>query len=231
MTGTEALDLVMLRLGSRTDATLRAACLLEMKLLQTRLEGSPVKPWFLFGRYATPDGGATFFQLSVGGGSLTLPANFLDLDEDECAVYLFDPDTGLTTSLSNVVARLPRSTILNMELSLENPSEQSLPKVYQVIGQRIYFRPLADKAYIVQVPGYWGDDVISDTSAENDWLKWAPDVMVSGTTYHAATKHTRDTDIAMIAKSDFDEAYGRLKIDSEARKHTGMRYVMGGYDR
>lgn len=231
MEGADALNLVMARLGNRTDTAIRAAALLEMKLLQTRLEGGPTKPWFLFDRYASPDGGVTFFETTAGSGSLALPSTFLDLDEDEHMVYLFSTETGLTTSLSNVVARLERTTILNAELSVRAPGERAMPKAYAVIGQRIYFRPLADKAYIVQVPGYYATTAVDDSTAENLWLKWFPDLMIAGTVYEMATKHIRDNEIAVVAKADFDAATRRLSVENESRKHTAMRYVMGGYDR
>ena len=231
MKADSALNLVMSRLGGRTDAALRSICLLEMQLLQTRLEGSPTKPWFLFNRPSTYEDGVTPIETVFGGGSLPLPANFLDLDEDERAVYLFDKSTGLSVNLNNVSARLPRDTLLNAELALRSPGSPSIPQVYNVINGRLFFRPLPDKVYIVQIPGYYADVVIADSaSSENKWLLWFPDLMIAGTVFEVATKHTRDAEIAAIAKADYDTAYRRLQIDTEVKKHTGMNYVMGGPD-
>lgn len=213
MTGAEFLTLLMGRLGGRTQPATRATALLEAKLVQqTTLEGGPFLPWFLINRTKT---GA----LSVGVRELAVPTGFIrELDEE---------DAVLATDQEGKEYNLTKRTYNDLRSwhGLEATSEK--PTDYCLSGASFLIFPLPTIVLATRYRCYVQDVVVNDDAVENNWLRYASDLLLAHTGYSMATKHLAWPEKAQEFSSEIGQATGRLIANHTAREEANLDRNMG----
>lgn len=175
MTGQEALDLIALRFGNRTQQTFRNAALLELKLKQQALEEDVVKPWFLLEENST--------TVTVAGEPrVAVPSNFL-LEYEEGALYLTDPVSGEPIQLDK-----DDKDFLVQTFGIASAQ----PEAYALSGQYFELFPTPDAAYTLSMRYYKRDTAPSDSTNTNLWLTHAADWLIAETCAVIAMSIVRD---------------------------------------
>ena len=93
-----------------------------------------------------------------------------------------------------------------------------------------YFRifPTPDEAYVLKMIYYKADDLLT-SNIENLWLKHIPWLMI-GLAGAPIAAGLRDKNAVSVFAA-LEQKHSRLMIrNTEARRHEGRRYVMGGAD-
>lgn len=218
MTGAAALDLLMARLGNRTSVTLRATVLLEMALAQDNFfERLSFVPWFLREDYTD----ATFLTV-VDQEYVNVPTDHLRLDEEWGG--LFWKDTTLSTP--DQWKRITKDAYPEFkEYYFEGATGD--PERFDIIGTRIYLRPIPSAAVLLRLMHLVKDDAPTDAPATNLWLTYAQSWLISETGFQMAAYHLGDSARAEVFAASLAQAKANLLIETEARKHAGQSYTMG----
>lgn len=162
-----AVDLIMKRLGSRTDLSLRNDIINEMVYVQENvLEGGPFYPFFLVSEISNADTTPTDERVQ-------LPADFLHEWEDG-ALYYFDPDA---TTNSWIALIRDDWDVIKATYTSNTPG---LMTHYDIVGNYFLLTPTPDAAYTLKfryyaaaesLAGVYGDAA----NVENVWLAKASD--------------------------------------------------------
>lgn len=209
MTRDEAVVLIQQVLGFRTDLT--TAIIINMKLAQTSLESAPVKPWFLLSEYST-------ISTVIGEARIGLPSDFLE--EHEEGALLYRPDD---TTLDDVVLIKESLDDLLDEFASSDVGE---PEKYALEGGYFRLGPTPDDEYVLKMI-YYKQDTVLDSNVENNWLKYAP-LLLIGAAGMTLAPGVRDP----VAQAEFSrmKSEGSLLLHSqnEARQHANRSYQVGG---
>lgn len=161
----DAIDLVAYRLGNRTD--LDARILAEMKLTQAMLENnwqSSEMPWFLLNEL-----GEQASTTTVNGQErLEVPEDFLREPEDG-ALWVQDTDS-----------RWYGLCKYDLDYLRKHTSSSGLPRGYALTGKYFRFYPVPDAEYPIRML-YYAADTVLDSNVENNWLKYAPELLIAAT--------------------------------------------------
>jgi len=163
MTRDEAITLVLNRLGNRAnDTVLTAQAVLELQHVQEQMELKEELPDFLLTERATASTIADEERLPV-------PTNFL-LELEEGALFITNDD-GTEIELEKDDYDVLRNKFASVAATL--PTRYALRNDYFVLF------PKPNKAYTVRMAYYKKDTVLS-SDVTNQWLTYAPDVMING---------------------------------------------------
>lgn len=155
----EAVAVIAARCGNRTD--LDARIVLELKLAQGRLESDGFLPFFLVSELASA-------STTNGQEQITFPTTFLrELDPDDSVFLIFDAD-GNEYDLRKADYQWMRREL--------DPTGR--PSHYTILGKYFRLRPVPDAVYSLQFMFYQQDTVL-DTNIENQWLKYAPNLLIA----------------------------------------------------
>lgn len=221
MTRDEALKLLKYRVKRVQSTTMDEAILLEMKFAQEQiLERAVTLPWFLL---------TEFLSYACREGEERIPLPALDSERTFLAEYeegtMWVPDD---TNPNN-----PRALIKDeYDAIVAKYPDLGKPQMYSLDGPYFRVRPVPDKEYTLKLLVYLKDKSIptnpaSDGTFENNWLKWAADLLIAETGRVIAFKHLRDMALAEEFKKDADVARARLFTYEEARRHMNREYQMG----
>lgn len=168
------ITLVLRRAGQRQgDATLRSQLESEILLIQASLEGG-VKcgqqdqgvffPWFMYKEAAA-------LALGVSTETVALPSDFVaEYDEEHGhALWYYN------ASHEQVWVPVKKDTL--GIIRARHSGVDVAPSAYAIVGENIYVRPLVTSALLLRL-AYYGQQTTLVTNVENNWLKYAPDVMV-----------------------------------------------------
>ena len=166
----KAVDILMGRLGNRTNTSLRQTIIDEMVFAQeTILEGALEFPWFLISELATETTVAEEERFAV-------PVDFLAEWEDG-GLYVQETDGTETLLIRD------SWDILKSQALLEAAGK---PKYYDIAGEYYLLRPTPDDTYTIKqryyqralsLAGVYGDAA----NIENKWLKYASDWLIAET--------------------------------------------------
>jgi predicted nuclease of predicted toxin-antitoxin system len=216
MNGDAAINLLMLRLGNRTDTATRTACLSEMQLAQERMEGGALLPWFL--RIDNTALSTTAGQEYVDISSL----NFIREDDDWGGVWWKDT----TITAPDQWVRIDKDAYYAMQAFYAD-SEAATPEKYAYMSERLYLRPFPADVYPLRIQGYARDTAVADTATTNLWLTNAADWLIAETGLVVSAHHLRDDDLAKRFAGMTADARLRVQVADEARRHAGRSYQMG----
>lgn len=213
MTNTQALDLIMKRLGGRTSTDTRATLLLELNNKIAELERGPLKPWFL----ETEQTQATT-PFVVGQNYIALPSDFLMEIED--ADFRVQNGDGDYVSLVKVpYRRLMQET--------EN-ADSGAVEGYALFGERIYLGPAPDVAYNYKFP-YLAKTtaVVDDSNAiTNKWLLEFFNYITLEAAFVMASEHVQSVELMNKLSAPLAAAQRAFRQEVEARIHTNMTYLL-----
>lgn len=225
MNGSAALDLVMNRLGRRTNTELRAALILEMALVQEVQEGGPIKYWF----QRALD---TSLTTTANSELVTLPSNFLAFDEDWGAVYVMDPDS----TYPDPYIKLQKDIYSDMQERFVNDDgsdSAQLPERWAPIGKnssgshQIALRAIPQDTFNLKILYYASDSAPTDAATTNLWLTNAADLLIAETGIVAAGQYVNDKSALAVFAEQAKRARERLWQRNEDLKHAELNYVMG----
>jgi hypothetical protein len=218
MTGAQALNLIMARLGNRTGTTLRANILLEMQLAQDNFtEKLKFMPWFLREDYTNAG-----FVTVDGVETVAVPASHLRIDDEWGA--LFYQDTTITSTDQWMPIR--KDAYLAFK-DKEFEAVDGKPQYFDILGTLIYLRPYPDAAYPLRILHYKKDTALTDDSNTNLWLTYAQNWLIGEAGFVAASLHVKDDAAAQYFLALAQQARDGLLVETEARKHSGQSYSMG----
>lgn len=211
MTGDKVINLLMSRLGARTDAITRASCLLEMELAQTRFESEAFLPWFLLSEDATVNTVADERRIEV-------PADFLR-EHDDGHLFVLGAD-GKYTAL----AKGDYDTLLN-DYGFDGTGEY--PEAYSLVGDYFALFPIPTQIVQLRLSKYFARDVAPlDEGTENKWLKHVPQLLLADTGLVMASQHLRDADVIQMFSAQRTEAYQALMNFNTAREEANRTREM-----
>lgn len=208
------LDLLMSRLGNRTEPSLRAICLSEMVLAQqTALEGGDQLFWFLITEDATA-------VTEVDERRVELPSDFIrEVDEEKPLLYVPSDDTDEIQLIKKAY---------DEALSHYGSTAEGPPEVYALRGDYLMIFPKPDDVYTLKFPGYYArQTVVSDTGTENAWTINAPDLLLAETGVVVATQHLQNPDKATLFLAQVARARERLVKLETAREEANRNRRMG----
>ena len=215
MTGQDALTLLMSRLGNRTEPELRATCLSEMKLVQeTRLEQGPIKPWWM------TKGLSPALTMTPGSRVVALPADFVMELQEETSFHVTD-----SAGNSHPLQKRPWDELLNWFGAEAN---SDLPLDYALIGANLEFFPEPNLALQITGAYYAKQTAPADNSSENNWLKYAADLLIAETGIVMAEMHVQVEDnIVARFQNTVTRAWDRINRENTARAEANMNRRMG----
>lgn len=218
-------SLVLLRLAARVDSSgkLTPAIQTELQLAQTELEGGLFMPWFL--EQDTPNWAAT----SVGNlFPLPLPADFLR--PMEFMLFWYNPNNVFTNPATGQQVANPWVNIIrDTDFGVINARWTGLgpPQKYYMTGaSAVVLYPPSDQVYQLRLR-YWKAQPVLASNIENNWTKWAPDLMAAKAGYNVASKVLKDVELTQAFAVDVKAAQLRLQTLNEAREHADANYEMG----
>lgn len=197
------------RLTRAGDSTLDAKIISELQFVQGILEAEAFLPWFLVGVNTS--------MVSVAATeTVAPPATFLmELSEEKS---LWIRNTDLTYSPLDKFEYSPLATD-------EDYSGSGTPLAYSLLGNLFYLKPTPDAIFNFKLFGYFADTVIT-TNIENNWLKFAPDLMLAEVGKILAEKYMRDTELTATFVNDASVARSRLITVDTARREASIEQVM-----
>lgn len=214
MTRDEAVALLKGRLKRVSDTTLDASILAEMKFVQSQLlEGADVLPWFLLSQNLSAVTVVDEERIIVPGtGSRPFLREF-----EEGALWVQDSENNTWNELQ----KDDYDALFN-----RFKDESGIPRAYALDGEYFRLLPTPDAVYNLRVKAYLRDTAL-DSNIENNWLKYAADLVIAETGAIIATNYLRDAEIAAKFLADIPVARNRLMVFDEARKHANRSYQMG----
>jgi hypothetical protein len=218
MNGDAALDLIMARLGGRSNATLRANALIEMQLAQDFFtQKMPFMPWFLQIDYTD----AAFLTVAAQE-YVALPSDFLRLDDDWGALYYKNEERAEVDQWQAI-----RKSTYSLFKDKYFDGESQDPSLFDIVGQRLYMRPIPASARELRMLYYKKDTSPTDTAATNLWLTYAPNWLIGEAGSVIAGLHVKDMEAAEFFAVLAKQAKDFLATETVARRVTGQSYAMG----
>lgn len=219
MNGNTAVNLIMSRLGNRTQASLRAIVAGEMEIVQSDLvERLDFKPWFLRETDST-------LVTVAESDSVTLPSDFNGFDEDWGGVWWQDtsrPSYDQWTKLEKIRYADAVAAYRDDEDGLLGS-----PKVFDIANLTLLLRPVPDIVYSIKVDYYKNDTAPADSASTNLWLTNAPKLLIAATAQIVAATHLQNADLAATMQGEMQTAVQQLWKTHERRIHEQMSYNMG----
>ena len=203
-----AVAIIASRLGNRGSA-FDATIVTEMQAKQTDLEQEGQLRWFLLTQN-------TALSTTAATKTLAAPSGFL-MEDDYAGFWVIGTD-----GVYNRIKKKDYDTMRGSEFHDEN----GLPEAYSLQGSTFYFWPTPDIAYSLQLNYYVADTVLS-SNVTNQWLTYAPGLLIAETGLEIA-KSFRDDEAIKYFGSARNEALRRLWNQDEARRQAGLEAVMGG---
>lgn len=209
MTRDEAVAIIAQRLGNRTD--LDSTIVAEMKLVQTDLEQGDFLPWFLISEHSQVTSTADEERVAV-------PSDFLrELDDEYNCLWYVDSD-----GVRNPLVKTDYDAAL---AKYGKTSGTDAPEVYCLEGG--YFRvfPVNSSTLTLELSYYATDQVLS-TDIENQWLKYAPSLMINATGKVVAMFIGNEGAQAAFTQGE-NQARAQLIKNDAARREAGRNRNMG----
>lgn len=212
MTGQHVLDMLMARLGNRTEAALRANVLLEMIQFQAiTMEKGPYLPFFLLVNEEP-------LTVTADVRAVALPSDFLrELEED--SLFILDDNSVPQPMVKGSYDELAAHHGLD--------ADSTLPLDYCIRGTDILLFPKSSVARTLQLSYFASDAVPADTTTENLWLKYASDLLLAGTGEIVAGQYLQNSELSVIFAGQKMAAQDRLVRDDTARQEAARSREMG----
>ena len=202
-----AIGVIADRLGNRTD--LDSQIQNEIVLAQVELEQELDPPWFLVKKVSGLNNGpAPDYDL------IPVPGDFIQEVE---GAKLWWNNNGTWTPLDRA---LDFADTEEAELT-----HYTTPSFYSTLGFEMYLAP-APAEILTFRWWYYAHDTELSSNIENNWLKYAPEVLISRTGMKMAP-YLKDKEALASFKNTYTLALSALRRMNEARKVSGMDLSMG----
>lgn len=200
-----AISIIARRLGKRTD--LDDQILDEMQLVQEVMEHADMLPFFLLTELATA-------STEVGEERVKIPTDFLK-EYEAGALWYYD------STDDQIWFPLKRREIEELKGAF---TDDGPPQYYALAGEYYRIAPVPDDVYTLKML-YYGQDALLTSNIENQWLKYAPELMIAETGLRVAAYIQNDKLVAIFQQNQ-QMAYEKFWRYCEARKHSNQDYRM-----
>jgi len=197
----------------------------ELQYVQDTLEAGITLPWFLLSEnlsaITTIGDERVPVPVNVDGAVVTAGQRTRDFlrEYEEGALWWRENSTDDWVPLKKGIYE---------HLLVKYPGSGS-PKGYALDGMYFRIRHEPDKEYNLRIKCYLREPLLT-SNIENNWLIYAPDLMLEETGIRVARYHLRDEAAAKMFEADAAKSRMKLFIIDEARKHTNFEYEMGSED-
>jgi hypothetical protein len=216
MTRDEAVAIIHQQLGFRSD--LSSQIVTHMKLAQQQLELEPNKPWFLTSETLTT-------TTNLNDARVSIPSNMLE-EYDNGALFYVPSDGDDAGKLIELKKDELDVLAKNFKDYTADPVVGAYPQAYALRGSYFVLFPTPDDYYTLKIVIYKQDTILT-SNVENNWLKYAPLVLIGKTLKMIATA-PRD----QVAKTTGQEweREGRLALlaSEETRDLANQELQIGG---
>lgn len=197
------------RLGNRTG--MESDIIAEMQLAQTTLESdATIRPWFLLTEIAST-------TATAGEERLQLPSNFL-AEYEEGTLFVYDG------TLDDPWVELVKCPFDDNVKVAKGASGK--PESYSLTGDYFRLFPTPDAAYTMKML-YFKQDTTLSSDVENQWLKYAPQLLIAETGITMAAYLQNKIAHAMFSGLR-DLERKRLLVENTSREVTNEELFMGG---
>jgi hypothetical protein len=222
-----AIAQILKQLGNRqTDATLQQYAIDEMVNEQNEAEHGTVLPWFLISLYDD----ATFVTVA-NQNYVSSPTGFLrELDDDPA-------DIGALWWYDTTASGDPWTPIYKEEWSINTRKNTTgtpgKPNRYSLVGDKLYLFPTPDDAYLLRILANFADTSLSGTyggsgaTTENNWLLYAPKLLIARTGKILARNYLKDDASEKAFTTSEQEAWTTLLTHDTARREAAIMRAMG----
>lgn len=171
-------------------------------------------PWFLI-----PE--LSYIDTVADEERVPLPSDYIQ-EAEISALWIFD---STATDPEDEYTHLAKGDLDALRVLYPGTGQ---PRAYALVGQYYRLKPTPDDVYRLKHI-YYAKDAVLSSNIENNWLKYAPTLMI-GTAGRKIAAARRDQ--AAVAEFQRMELEGRTRLFAadEGRKHENMAYVMGGQD-
>jgi hypothetical protein len=205
MTRDEAVTRIQRRLGFRTD--LVAEIQDELKVAQESLEREMVSPpWFLLEE-------VSFTVTTADESRVEVPSNFLR-EYEQGTLWIYD------TALEDPWVELSKGFMAGLNAFYVGTGQ---PKAFSLDGKYFRLHPTPDAEYTLRLI-YYKTDTPLTTNIENQWLKYAPWLLV-GLAGQEVAVGTRDGDAVAYFKARYEQSKVDVHRQNIARSITRKRMV------
>lgn len=198
------------RLGNRTN--LNTDIIAEMQVMQSVLERDlTLRPWFLLTDVES-------LSTTSGEEKVQLPSDFL-YEGEETGLFWYDASVSENNWTELVKVDYDDA------VSFYNAKTGS-PEAYALVGNYFRIYPTPDAAYTFKCIYYAADTVLS-SNIENQWLKYAPQLLIAETGMTMAG-YLQNKIAHGFFKGLRDSERSRVAIENTSREWTGRELIMGG---
>ena len=222
MTRDEAVDIIMGRLGKRTNASLQADIIMEMFLTvqPILLEKNGVFfPWFL------EASSLAALTTTIDSEVVALPSDFLAELEDD-ALWYYDAAASSDQQWTVMIKD-------DWDIIKARRQGGGKPTHYAVKGTDIYLKPTPDQAYTLRL-GYNASDVdLNGTYGDgngaltNQWLTHAADWFIAETGALIAEHYIQSDPLANRFRGSVSVAKQRVYMETISKKEINQSRQMG----
>lgn len=221
MIRTAAVNIIKSRLGNIVGTELDPVIISNMQLVQaTVLERGAELPWFL---ETDSNVEGTNITTTANQEYSDVPSNFLRLNEYiEYPVLRVDSDEDsgyyavTQMDISKAIGRYTTDSLLD---------QAGKPIKYDLYGEKFYWRYIPNDAYTIRL-FYFKSDQTLDMDIENQWLKYAPDLVIAETCRQTAEDEQLQKLVDKFGM-DADKARRRILTETVARREAGAMRTMG----
>ncbi len=206
----EAVARLQRTLGFRTDKSVELID--ALKDAQVQLEKLPELPWFLLTEVAS-------ISTVAEEERVPLPKDFI-LEWEEDPLWYFNA----SADDEDKWTRLEKDTFATLRKDLPGAGS---PLAYTQDGDYFRIFPTPDAVYVLKMIYYKTDEVLI-SNIENFWLKHFPYLVIGEA--GRLIPGFRDKEALKIFTQWAAEGRAAMRIQTEARRHSTRRYVMGGPD-
>lgn len=208
-----AFDLLMQRLGNRTETDLRASMVVEaLHVQQNILEANQFTPWFL----ETEGALATVADTA----NVALPTDFITMGDEQ---HLYVDSEGSEAYPWTKLGRKPKAVLIEKYKDYS----KAKPLAY-ALDTELVFRPIPDAIYALKLQYMRQDPVLpSDTAVTNLWLTHAAEWFIGELGVIMAGQYIQDTDLVAIFTAQAMRGKATLQYADTARGEAAMLRSMG----
>lgn len=208
MTRDEVVSILVERLGNRP--ALIPSIIMEMQISQAMKmeQNGKFQPWFLTTEYAIE-------TTEVGENRIPLPDDFL-MEVEEKGLWIKNSEEKW----------VPLKKRPEDELTEFYGDTPAAPKEYALTGLNFLLFPVPDAAYQIRFK-YIASQEVLNSDVENNWLKYAPDLMIALVGHTLSLTRIQNPQLAASFEKEISPAWDRLFSMHEARAHTNTQYTKG----
>ena len=209
-----AVDILMNRLGQRTNTSLRDQIIAEMVMVQeTVLEGNPTPLWFMLTEKSDA-------QTEAGDERVKLPPDFVQ-EWEEGGLYYLDNDGEEQDFVRG-----------DWDVIKKKITGSGRPEYYDLAGEYILLRKIPDDIYTIKMRYYGAQDDLSGSygdanNIENNWLKYASDWFLAEVGIIIANQYLQSEKMVQMFIKQATEAKDRLIRKDTAMKESNKIREMG----